>query len=858
MAIAIFQNMKKPYREMPLPNGDGHPHDFRPTPLVLALVCLFPVAAQAALTLPALQIDPGLLQPPAKSQAQPKAAPASSPAVEAVRAPQGAAAQAQPAESAAVAQPAASAGTIESTPLPAAQPQHPLSTAAAEPAADAGALQLKPNSKLTLTPPPGTRSVPIFIQALRIQGHQDLETEAIGEAELRQWGQVITADRLRYTKPDDELFAEGNVRIEQKGDVTTGPELKLILEKKEGYMKQPAFELTQQIPAGRGDAQMLLFEGENKYRLEDARYTTCQAGSDDWFIRAHDLEIDRTGQVGTARNATIEFMDVPILYTPWMNFSLSGDRKSGFLSPSFGSTGNSGTEFALPYYWNIAPNLDATITPRLMTKRGIQLKTSFRYLDPAYTGEANLEVLPNDQLADRSRQFLSLRHRHNLGGGWAGSLNLERASDDNYFRDLSTQISVTSQANLLREGILSYAGSGWNFSARSQSFQTLQDPLAPIISPYRRNQLMLNGAQTNSYGLNLALNSELVDFTHPSLVNGKRFTLYPSVSLPLTQIYGYVTPKIGLHATRYSYDNSTTLQPDISRTLPIISLDSGLYFDRDIDLLGTSLQQTLEPRLYYLRVPFREQSQIPLFDSGDIGFGIPQIFTENRFSGSDRISDANQVTLGVTSRLLDQTGIERLRGTLAQRYYLSLPQVTLPGSAPPTRKFSDVLVALGGRVTQALALDSLWQYDPDLNRSSNFALTGRYLPSPGKVISAGYRYTPTSPVTPVGIRQIDAAAQWPLTARWNGLARWNYSVLDSKVLESLAGVEYNAGCWAFRAVVHSFATATSDRTNSIFFQLELNGVSSIGSNPLDVLRRNIYGYTKTTGAPYENSLTEIR
>jgi LPS-assembly protein len=502
-----------------------------------------------------------------------------------------------------------------------------------------------------------------------------------------------------------------------------------------------------------------------------------------------------------------------------------------------------------------------------MTKRGMQLASELRYMDPKYAGEAKLEILPSDQVANLDRSFMSLKHNHNLGSGWTGSLNLERASDDNYFRDLSTSIGTTSQVNLLRDGLLSgvgvYQGASWNFSARSQSYQTLQDPLAPIVTPYRRTQMLLNGARAVNWSGNdlgqgavLALNSELVNFSHPTLQGARRFDLYPSVSLPLTPLYGYITPKIGVHSTSYSFDsNSATPQPDITRNLPIFSVDSGLYFERDINLFGSNLQQTLEPRLYYVRAPYRDQSQIPVFDSGDIGFGIPQIFSENRFAGVDRISDANQVTLGVTSRFFEETGIERLRGTFAQRYYLSLPQVTLPGGIAPVRKYSDLLVSIGGRVTNALTLDSLWQYDPELKQTGNFALTGRYLPAPGNTFNVRYSYTPITPTAPIGIKQIDTSAQWPLTGRWNGLARWNYSILDKKALESLGGVEYNAGCWAFRAVVHSFTTTTTQRSDSIFFQLELNGIGSIGTNPLDVLTRNIYGYTKTTN---ENNLTEPR
>jgi LPS-assembly protein len=863
--------MKKPFREQSLPHRAGLFPNFCLTPLAFALFWLFPATSQAAVGLPPLQINPILLQPAPKTAPAPRrelvtAPPPVAPAVEI---------QPPSATTPTQTRPGFQEGERKApaAPNPVATAQPAAATEAAAPAArvqeNAGApLPLKRSRSLTMNPPPGTPPTPIFISGMRIQGHHDIETDVIGEAELRQWGQVISADLLRYNKPEDEVFAQGNVRIDQRGDITEGPELKLQLEKNEGYLQQPVFQMTQQKPEGRADAKIMLFEGKSQYRLEDARYTTCQAGSDDWYLHAKNLEIDRTTQTGTANHAYIDFMSVPILYTPWMSFSLNSDRKSGILSPSFGSTVNSGAEFSLPYYWNIAPNRDATITPRYMTKRGLQLKNELRYLDPKYAGIANLEILPNDQLANLDRSFMSLKHQHSLGRGWNGALTLERASDDNYFRDLSTNIGTTSQVHLLRDGVLSHVGAfkgtSWSFSARSQSYQTLQDPLAPIPTPYRRTQMMLNGVRTVNWSGNnlgpgavLALNSELVNFSHPSLLGARRLSLYPSVSLPLTPIYGYVIPKIGLHSTSYSFDNNSAApQPDINRTLPIFSVDSGLYFERDINLFGANYQQTLEPRLYYVRTPFRDQSQIPVFDSGDIGFGIPQIFTENRFAGGDRISDANQVTMGVTSRFFEETGIERLRGTLAQRYYLSLPQVTLPGGTPPVRKYSDLLISAGGRVTNALTLDSLWQYDPELKQTGNFSFSGRYLPAPGNILNVRYSYTPASPIAPIGIKQIDTSAQWPLVGRWNGLARWNHSLLDGKNLETLAGLEYNAGCWAFRAVLHSFATATSETSKSIFFQLELNGIGTIGSNPLDVLKRNIYGYTQTTQIANENNFSE--
>jgi len=684
---------------------------------------------------------------------------------------------------------------------------------------------------------PGAEPAPLFISADRLQGVRDQNLEAFGDVDMRKQGEAISADYLIYRQPQDEVYAKGNVRIEQNSSIVAGPEMRLKLEQSLGYMELPVYQLTDNN--ARGDAKRLLFEGKDKYRLQDARYTTCSAGTDDWFLHAADLEIDRTVQIGTAHHAYVEFKGVPLLYTPWMTFPLVAQRKSGFLAPSIGSTGNSGWELTTPYYWNIAPNRDATISPRFMLKRGVQLKNELRYLEPDYVGAANLEVLPSDRVAHSTRHFLALQHQQNLGSGWTGSLDLQRASDDNYFKDLSTVVAATSQVFLPREGTLSYAQAPWNFTARVQGYQTLQDPLAPVTPPYSRlPQLLLSVNRPNVYGADWALTSEFVDFSHPTLLNGRRFMLYPSASLPLRQTYGYVIPKIGLHITRYALGEGAST-PDITRTVPIFSADSGLYFERDWALNGTPFLQTLEPRLYYVYIPTREQNQIPVFDTGEAGFDFAQIFSENQFTGPDRINDANQVTASLTSRLVDpNSGVERLRAAVGQRFYFKEQEVTL-SSAARTRNFSDMLFSLGGPITPALQLDALVQYDPAKNAPANSSMSARYRPAPGKVLNLSFRYTQDL------LKQIDVSGQWPLYGRWIGMARYNYSLLDSKVLEALAGLEYNGGCWASRAVIHQFTTATAEVTNAFFLQLELNGVSQIGPNPLDILKQNIVGYTKS-------------
>jgi LPS-assembly protein len=885
--------MKTPFRI----GRHGARRILQPTPLTLALLCVFPACAQAAVGLPPLKIDPSLVNPPpggirpygvpesAETAPAPVAEetpkPAPKPAAEVKPLPKAKPVPAQPIAEpspSAASQPAADTGSRaappvaarkeeatpeaetpaqETRPAPAILPARKPEGTEAAPQKRSAAAPAKPIAPALQTP----AEPPVYITANRQQGHEDSEVEAFGQAELVKGDQKVRADYLTYFQPEDEVYAKDNVVLEQKSDTAEGPELRLQLNKKEGYMTSPTFRFGD--TDGRGEAESVEFRGQDKYLFDQATYTTCPVGNDDWYLRVKELDVDRTVNTGIARQATVMFRDVPILYTPRMSFALKKERKSGFLSPIFATNGNNGAQLTTPYYWNIAPNRDATITPHLMTKRGLQVGAEFRYLEPTYQGQISYETLPNDRIAGINRNLLNLQHGQSFGGGWGGMLNIQKVSDPAYFTDLSTTITQTSQALLPRQGMLTYGGGWWSFIGQAQKWQSLTAPDNP---PYARlPQLLATGtrqlyrAQETPIAANFNFVTEYVDFSHPTLINAKRAMLYPSISFPITPIYGFLTPKIGVHTTRYMYDKSTTTLADTSRTVPIFSLDSGLYFERDLDLFGRSFQQTLEPRAYYVYVPYRDQNAIPVFDTGDAGFGVAQIFTENRFGGNDRISDANQVTLGVTSRFLEATGIERLRATVAQRYYFKTPQVVLPGQLPPDRKISDLLATVGGQLTREWRLDSFWQYNPDLSRTEIFNVGARYKPEDGKLLNMSFRYTPTPTATvfgvnPGGFRQLDVSGQWPLYGRWHGVGRMNYSILDKAILEGLAGVEYDGGCWAARAVVHSLTTGVDTsgkpiKSNTIFFQLELNGLSSIGSNPLEVLNRNIYGYTKFNQSP---------
>jgi LPS-assembly protein len=676
----------------------------------------------------------------------------------------------------------------------------------------------------------------LFLDAEKVEGHQDQEVDAAGSVRLRKRGEAVFSDQLHLSIPDQQLTATGHMRFEKEGDVITGEQLFYDLNSDTGYIDKPEYSLTRY--GVRGNAKRLVIESRDLFKIEKATYTTCDVGDDDWFLRIGRLDLDRLRDIGVARDATVVFKGVPVLYSPYLDFSLSGRRKTGLLPPTIGTTGQSGLEYTQPFYWNIAPNRDLTVAPRVLEKRGVLMNGDFRYLEPDTKGEFRGEYLPDDRQKGESRYGYLWQHQQNFGNGFSGSLDLQGVSDDTYFTDLSDKIAATSQTNLNREGDLFYDGGWWNVNTRVQRFQTLQDPLAPVVPPYARTpQITLNMDRQTDLHLDFGMQGEYVEFNHPTLLNGRRETLYPSVSAPFQTPYFYITPKAGYHTTSYSFEDSN--RPDVTRNLPIYSLDSALTFERETTLWGRAFQQTLEPRLYYVYIPFRPQDQLPVFDTALADFNLARIFTENKFSGGDRINDANQLTAAVTSRLIDPvSGNEQLRFTLGQRYYFTPQEVALTPQLPSSGR-SDVLAAVTGQITKHWFTDLDVEYGIDQSQVQRSNAVLRYQPDPAKVVNFGYRFTRDS------LEQLDLSAEWPIGGRWTGLARYNYSLQDRRLLEGLVGVEYNAGCWAARFVMHRFASTTDAYINAMFFQLELTGLSQIGSSPLELLRQNIIGYQKT-------------
>jgi LPS-assembly protein len=679
---------------------------------------------------------------------------------------------------------------------------------------------------------------PAVIEADSLTGKGEDQIEATGDATLRQGGQSIRADTLLFNQRSHEVDAQGSVMLEQDGNTMNGPHLLFNMDKSAGTMEQPQFYLKENDARGTADA--LHIQDRQHYSLDNATYTTCPAGNQDWQMNMGLLEIDRDRQVGVAHSASVEFKGVPILYSPWMDFPLNNQRKSGFMAPIFGGTVTGGSELTLPFYWNIAPNFDATLAPRAMSKRGLMLNNEFRYLEPGYGGEVHVDVLPKDAVANRSRQMFSLNHNQTLANSLNGYVDYTRVGDNDYFRDLGNAVNVTSQANLLQEGGFRYDADRWTAVARVQHYQTLQDPAAPIVVPYTRlPQLTLNTRQ-NYAAANIDFAGEYVEFSHPTAVNAKRLVLNPSVSYPMVSGPAfYVTPRVALHSAYYEMGaNNALALPNASSTVPIFSLDSGVAFEREGNLLNNGYVQTLEPRAFYVYVPYKDQSKLPNFDSAQADISFTQLFTENRFFGNDRVGDANSLTLALTSRLLEQdNGMEHLKMMIGERVSFSTPRVNLVTPTTTTNK-SDILLALAGRVTKHWTLDSEFQYDPNQSHAQRYDIVAGYRPESGKVLNLGYRFTRNT------LRQVDVSTQWPISGRWHAVGRWNYSLQDSRILETIGGLEYNQDCWMLRLVAQHFATATQQYNTGFFVQLELNDFVKVGSDPLSLLKQSIPGYTK--------------
>lgn len=749
-----------------------------------------------------------------------------------------------------------------------------------------------------------TDSYPLFVIADRLTGRTDDVAVAEGNVELRKVDAQVTASKLTYWPLEDEVEAVGNVRLLQEGMELNTPFLRFKLSEQVGYADQADYRITKIVPSkfyqpqqavvtvattntvstgapmmlnvpasyglpttlvavrpseGGGQAERVEFEGENQIHLSAATYSTCKPGRPDWYLQSPDIQLDYDEDVGYAKHASLWFKDVPIFYFPATSFALNSQRHSGFLRPFFSTSTKNGFDYTIPYYWAIAPNYDATLYPRYMVKRGMQLAGEVRYQDYNFSGLTRGEYMPDDEIENRKRYAYNIQHLQNFGRGFSGQINWNGVSDDNYWEDMSSRLLQTSQTQLPKQAVLNYTPfAGLMTSMQVLRYQTLQpDPANPIARPYfLEPQINIVGYKPNVLKTDLSLISQYSRFTHPDKVDGQRFVFYPQVALPIVHPAFQIIPKFGAHMTSYSLEQQLAGEPDsITRTLPSFSLDSTVVFERETALLDIDYIQTLEPRLYYVNIPYKDQSRIPVFDSGLTDFNFAQIFAENRYSGFDRINDANQLTAALTTRYLDaNTGVERFKAMVGQRYYFKPQRVTLPGETARVEDYSNFIAAATGLVLPKTFADVAWEYNYSAGTTERASAGARFQPELGKVLSASYRYNSDPLTLKSTVSQVDIAGQWPVSSQWYAVGRYNYSVKDRQLLEAIAGLEYNTGCWAVRGVVQRLEAVSGEPNTTFFFQLELTDFGSVGSNPMGLLRRSIPGYGKINELPTSSHL----
>ena len=703
------------------------------------------------------------------------------------------------------------------------------------------------------------RAQSVVLQARELRARPDIDVVAEGAVEFVRGPVSIAADRLSYDLAEDLARALGDVRIRRDGATYSGPELALRVERFEGYFLAPEFAFDRLGTSGRADRVDFLDSARS--RVVNALYTSCPrdgSGDPDWVLQADRLRLDLDANVGIAEGARLRFLGVTILALPTLSFPLTGERKSGWLPPSVNIDNRSGLDVSAPYYWNIAPDRDATISPRVMTRRGVGVEAEFRYLAPQHAGRFLADWLPNDRVAGRSRHALSFSKDSQLPLDLRLHADGVRVSDDNWWKDFPRSnphpVPRLLPLNLQLERDFGVAGGAAQAYARVLHWQVLQDLAAPIVAPYERSpQIGLRWSGRGAFGTEFDAETEFNRFTLPAgdagsaRSEGRRWHVSGSLSRPWRAPGWWVVPRLAVNAAQYRTEKALADgSHGASRAIPTLSLDAGLVFERDTQGFGRALRQSLSPRLLYVQTPFHDQSGLPNFDAAGKDFNFASIYSDNAFSGIDRVSDAHQFTVGIDSRLTDATsGVEVLRLGLAQRYLLRDQRLT-PEGVPLTQRFSDLLLLGSTALVPRWTLDAALQYSPELTRPVRTVLGARYSPGPFRTVSASYRFARGTS------EQLALGWQWPLLQgntggercgrNWYSVGRVNFSVPDSRITDSVFGFEVDAGCWIGRVVAERRSTGLTEATTRLLLQLELSGLSRLGSNPLQVLKDNIPGY----------------
>jgi LPS-assembly protein len=665
----------------------------------------------------------------------------------------------------------------------------------------------------------------------------DRNADVSGGVVVRQGENVLSAEHFTVNAEARRIEVDGKVEYRNPQLVIRGATGNFA--DGEAAFEGATFELPLQ-PA-RGSARALSLNRSGELKLDDVQYTTCPEGHDDWRIRARSVSIDTSRSVGTARDARVEFFGVPLLRVPAISFPVGDARKSGLLFPSFGRTSSSGVQVSVPYYLNIAPEQDLTLTPTYYTRRGVDLAGEYRYLTHAGHSELSGNLLPDDRRSHTTRSRLRLTNVTDLPGEWRLTIDAENVSDARYFEDFSQGADGASIAFLPRRMQLAFRGDHIDAGVLVRNFQTLDQDLpqtdrahTELPRLYARGDWSLAGALP----LTLGFDAEAVDFRHSDDVQGWRFDAAPRVGLDYSGAGYFLRPSATFETTHYRLtDTPSGADTSPGRTLPIASIDAGLLFERGSGR-RSQRRMTLEPRLMYLYAPYRNQDDLPIFDTGEPDLNWIELFRGNRYVGIDRISDANQISAGITTQLYSSdSGTRFLTTTIGQTFYFREPRVRLPDE-PASGNTSDLIAQVELQAFRNWNLSTGLQWDHRDERAERAEVRVRYQPEARSVMNVGYRFQRDR------LEQAEFSGAWPITPKWRLYGRALYSLRDNQSIEHFAGFEYSSCCWNIRAVARDYVSRRSgERDRSYYLQLELKGLSNVGLAADAFLEKAIRGYS---------------
>jgi len=692
-------------------------------------------------------------------------------------------------------------------------------------------------------------------------------TTLTGHAELRRYAAIIRADKLHYDADTDTADAYGHVRINDHGNLFVGPRAQLEVEARVGYMLSPTYRFG--TGAG-GKAQRIDMIDEDRTHIDRGTYSACACDKPSWYVRATHFDMDQADNLGTATNGVIFFQGVPIFASPWMTFPLSNARQSGLLPPTISINSTNGFDTTLPYYFNIAPDRDLTLRPRIMQRRGVFLGADYRYLGASYAGTLTVEYMPHDAVANLDNRYaIFFTHNQDLGHGFSAYANYNRVSDKAYTSDLSsTQNIIYNGAQLLfnQEAGARYTHGPWSVWTRVQNYQNFGDTTPPYS---REPQINVKYQKYDIGGFDYGAEADFTRFTSTSdtMPTADRAYLNPYVSYPIVHAGWFIIPKAEYHLASYSLDHVGSVidasEPqslpsrNINVAIPTLSVDSGLKYERSVRLFGTDYIQTLEPRLFYSYTPYRNQSDIPVFDTAQSDFGLAEIFTSNTFVGNDRIADGSRMTAAVTTRFINAgTGDERARFVIAQQYFFREQQTTMPNLTINNASRSDMIVGGSFKLSNTFATQNAIQWNQASSQIDRLNVGFAWSPEDRKVINIAYRYTrataaltnsTTSAYTTNEIKQVVLSAQWPLLRNVYAVGRLNYAFDSNRLVDGLVGFQYDQPCWMLGVALQKFASGvtTSGQPNTgtrFLMQLTLKGLTNVDNGLVDAFRGSVPGY----------------